>query len=158
MNNDKKINRYAFFEFNGKYYGTNTIVKFKPHVLSHLHKKGGLYGRFYNGRSYDEYYAFKLGNDPDCINGCTMSIDSDKEIYTAIEKIIVPYEVPYVSPKDKKCAIADWEDGELIVWWVIYILVMFVGSIFYIRLFIWAIASIIFFGCRNEKLKEYGYK
>lgn len=48
-------------------------------------------------------------------------------------------------------------DGLLIAWaW--YIFIMAVGTIFYARIGIWILASIIFFDYRNRKLKEAGYK
>ena len=48
-------------------------------------------------------------------------------------------------------------DGLLIAWaW--YIFIMAVGIIFYDRIGIWVLASVIFFNYRNKKLKEAGYK
>ena len=48
-------------------------------------------------------------------------------------------------------------DGLLIAW-IWYIFIMAVGIIFYDRIGIWILASIIFFDYRNKKLKEAGYK
>lgn len=48
-------------------------------------------------------------------------------------------------------------DG-LAVAWVWYIFIMCVGILFYDRIGIWILASIIFFGYRKKKLKEAGYK
>ena len=42
--------------------------------------------------------------------------------------------------------------------WMIYVLIMAVGTIFYDRILIWVFTSIIFFIYRNKKLKEAGYK
>lgn len=48
-------------------------------------------------------------------------------------------------------------DGLLIAWlW--YVFIMAVGVIFYDRIGIWILASVIFFRYRNKKLKEAGYK
>lgn len=48
-------------------------------------------------------------------------------------------------------------DGLLIAW-IWYIFIMVVGVIFYDRIGIWILASVVFFNYRNEKLKEAGYK
>lgn len=48
-------------------------------------------------------------------------------------------------------------DGLLIAW-IWYIFIMLVGVIFYDRMGIWILASLIFFKYRNKKLKEAGYK
>ncbi len=48
-------------------------------------------------------------------------------------------------------------DGLLIAW-IWYVFIMAVGVIFYDRIGIWILASIIFFNYRNNKLKEAGYK
>lgn len=48
-------------------------------------------------------------------------------------------------------------DGLLIAW-IWYVFIMVVAFIFYDRIAIWIIASIIFFNYRNRKLKEAGYK
>ena len=48
-------------------------------------------------------------------------------------------------------------DGLLIAW-IWYIFIMAVGVIFYARIGIWILASVIFFDYRNKKLKEAGYK
>ena len=48
-------------------------------------------------------------------------------------------------------------DGLLFAWmW--YIFIMAIATIFYERIGIWILASIIFFNYRNKKLKEAGYK
>ncbi len=48
-------------------------------------------------------------------------------------------------------------DGLLIAW-IWYVFIMAVAVIFYDRIGIWILASIIFFNYRNKKLKEAGYK
>jgi hypothetical protein len=48
-------------------------------------------------------------------------------------------------------------DGLLIAW-IWYVFIMVVAIIFYARIGIWILASIIFFDYRNKKLKEAGYK
>lgn len=48
-------------------------------------------------------------------------------------------------------------DGLLIAW-IWYIFIMAVGIIFYDRIAIWILASVIFFNYRKKKLKEAGYK
>lgn len=48
-------------------------------------------------------------------------------------------------------------DGLLIAW-IWYVFIMAVGIIFYDRIGIWILASVIFFNYRNKKLKEAGYK
>lgn len=48
-------------------------------------------------------------------------------------------------------------DG-LIIAWIWYVFIMAIGVIFYDRISIWIVASIIFFNYRNKKLKEAGYK
>lgn len=48
-------------------------------------------------------------------------------------------------------------DGLLIAWtW--YVFIMLVAIIFYDRVVIWVVSSIIFFSYRSRKLKEAGYK
>ena len=42
--------------------------------------------------------------------------------------------------------------------WIWYIIIMAVSFIFTDRLFIWVIASVIFFNYRKKKLREAGYK
>ena len=48
-------------------------------------------------------------------------------------------------------------DGLLIAW-IWYVFIMAVATIFYDRIGIWILASIIFFSYRKKKLKEAGYK
>lgn len=48
-------------------------------------------------------------------------------------------------------------DGLLIAW-IWYIFIMAVGVIFYSRIGIWILTSVIFFNYRNKKLREAGYK
>ena len=48
-------------------------------------------------------------------------------------------------------------DG-LLVAWLWYIFIMAVGVIFYDRIGIWILASVIFINYRKKKLKEAGYK
>lgn len=48
-------------------------------------------------------------------------------------------------------------DGLLIAW-IWYVFIMAVAVIFYDRIGIWIVASIMFFSYRNRKLKEAGYK
>ena len=48
-------------------------------------------------------------------------------------------------------------DGMLIAWFW-YIFIMLMAMIFYDRIGIWILASIVFFNYRNKKLKEAGYK
>lgn len=48
-------------------------------------------------------------------------------------------------------------DGLLIAW-IWYVFIMVVAVIFYARIGIWILASVIFFDYRNKKLKEAGYK
>lgn len=48
-------------------------------------------------------------------------------------------------------------DGLLIAW-IWYIFIMAVGVIFYDRIGIWILASVMFFNYRNKKLKEAGFK
>ena len=48
-------------------------------------------------------------------------------------------------------------DG-LFIAWIWYVFIMAVGVIFYDRIAIWILASIIFFNYRKKKLKEAGYK
>lgn len=48
-------------------------------------------------------------------------------------------------------------DG-LFIAWIWYVFIMVVGAIFYDRIGIWILASVIFFDYRNKKLKEAGYK
>ena len=42
--------------------------------------------------------------------------------------------------------------------WIWYIVIMAIAVIFYSRIVIWIIASLVFFNYRNKKLKEVGYK
>lgn len=46
----------------------------------------------------------------------------------------------------------------LLMAWIWYVFIMAVGTIFYDRIVIWALASIIFFNYRNKKLREAGYR
>ncbi len=46
----------------------------------------------------------------------------------------------------------------LLIAWIWYVFIMVVGVIFYERIGIWILASIIFFNYRNKILKEVGYK
>ena len=48
-------------------------------------------------------------------------------------------------------------DGLLIAW-IWYVFIMAVAVIFYDRIGIWILTSIVFFSYRNKKLKEAGYK
>ena len=46
----------------------------------------------------------------------------------------------------------------LLMAWIWYVFIMVVATIFYDRIAIWILASIVFFNYRNKKLKEAGYK
>ena len=159
----EKQNRYEFFEFNGKYYGKGTIVKFKPSFLPHMQRENELYGVYNFGRYYDSrfpngYHSFMLRKTPTDHNICMGSADNNKDIYRIVEKIITPVEVPYVSMAQKKWAVNDWEDDDLLGAWIVYLFVMGISAIFVFRWIIWIVASVIFFSFRNYILKQYGYK
>lgn len=155
-----KENRFQFFEFHGKCYGPGTIVKFKPSYMKERHGGKGYYGKYNTGCSYEGWHFFLLGNSPTDFNvGGMGSLDQkENEIYREIEKIIVPYEVPYVPIGARKYAYNDFQIDGMIEAWIIYILVMAVSSIFICRIIFWIVASVVFFGWRNEVLKQYGYK
>lgn len=154
---NKQENRYEFFMFQGKCYGKGTIVKFKePHFSL---KETYNYGKFFNGSYLNGYGCFYLcNNDASKFGNCHTSFyNSNPE--QLIEEIVVPVEVPYVDPKDKKYAYNDIQAGTF-EGWIIYLFVMFISVIFKtpLRLFIWAVASFYFFGWRHEVLKGFGYK
>lgn len=46
----------------------------------------------------------------------------------------------------------------MLIAWIWYIFIMLVAVIFYARIEIWILASVVFFNYRNKKLKEAGYK
>lgn len=66
---------------------------------------------------------------------------------------------PKAQPQPKQHTFSDELkiDG-LAVAWVWYVFIMAVAVIFYDRIGIWILASIIFFNYRSKKLKEAGYK
>lgn len=62
-----------------------------------------------------------------------------------------------IAPKEHTF-IDELENDGLLIAWVWYIFIMMVAVIFYDRIGLWILTSIIFFNYRNKKLKEAGYK
>lgn len=81
-----------------------------------------------------------------------------KHFYNALCCVVEnhPVNVPK-SPKQHTFVNELGIDGLLIAW-IWYIFIMVVGVIFYDRIGIWILASVIFFNYRKKKLKEAGYK
>lgn len=150
-------NRYNFVEINGKCYTKGTEIKIK-HCLM-----GGRYSNYLQVTLLDNNYL----NCPNTVflrihdeNGkFVANIMPDMEDFLeAVDEIIVPVEVPYVSPQDKKYAKSDFEISGMIEMWVVYIFLMIVFSIFHGRIIFWAIISFFFFGIRSVMKKDGGYK
>ena len=65
----------------------------------------------------------------------------------------------YQSASNNKLTFSDELNiDSLLMAWIWYVFIMAVGTIFYARIGIWVLASIVFFNYRNKKLKEAGYK
>lgn len=83
---------------------------------------------------------------------------SEKQFYSVLCMVVANNKVDTAKePKEYKIRNELSIDGLLIAW-IWYIFIMVVGAIFYDRIGIWILASVIFFNYRNKKLKEAGYK
>lgn len=154
MNDDK----YQFFEFKGKCYGPGTVVKFKSCHCREIWGKERTHGKYTGCNKFYGWQNFIGGYDDKHFElGSTSFNENEQSAEDIIEKIVVPREVPYKAYKKRKYPVSDWEEPELIMWWVVYLFVMFVSEIFVwpLRLFLWAVASIVFFGCRKTFLDKY---
>lgn len=71
-------------------------------------------------------------------------------------------EQKYIAQKRKEPRQATMSDeiriDSLLIAWVWYVIIMAIGVLFYDRIAIWIIASIIFFRYRRNKLREAGFK
>ena len=143
--------RYHFIMIDGKCYGKGTIVKFKEPQFKSMYGKLEHCDYLRNSSAF-----FSRCDENGTVTDKAMILIDD---YTdTVDEIIVPVEVPYVSPQDKKYAKSDFEISGMIEMWVVYIFLMIVFSIFHGRIIFWAIISFFFFGIRSVMKKDGGYK
>ena len=142
-----------YFVYNNIRYYSGTIVKLKHNNSTAKN--------FMECNATFMYVNRNLNRIVVKINDCTYQYpyeDFQKRII-GITKYVNISDATEICPQKRKCTFADEIniDGLLIAWmW--YICIMAVATIFYDRIGIWILTSVIFFHYRNKKLKEAGYK
>lgn len=156
--------KYDSFEFKGKTYPLNTIVKVKKDVYTeqlnrryvHLYPLVLLVNHYLDNIDIHRYvYAVYTEN-----GGCPGFITKQ----TPDEIIEYIIEVPSTDNKNefKKEYYKDSEVKGMFIGWIIYIIAMFFSLVFINFFVAWAGISLIFFVWRNQKLQKpqkimYGY-
>ena len=144
--------RQNYFVYNGKRYNFGTIVVIKwCSNITHTVINARATFIDYNTES-KEYTVEIYGNkyvytEDKFFKVLCYVVDDDVEINKNIRR----------EPKSHTFTDELNIDGLLIAW-IWYIFIMAVGVIFYDRIGIWILTSVIFFNYRNKKLKEAGYK
>lgn len=90
------------------------------------------------------------------VDGLTYCFNKDR-FYRTIRNEEIRNEINKTAPHKATFSEELNIDG-LFLAWIWYVFIMFVAIIFYDRVGIWIISSIVFFSYRNRKLKEAGYK
>jgi hypothetical protein len=98
----------------------------------------------YNIKIYDKEYTYNEKRFYNAFVG----------IYEHTEDVVKTYH----KDKRKLTFFEELNIDCLFIAWMWYIFIMAVAIIFYDRLVIWFLASVVFFSYRNKKLKEAGYK
>jgi hypothetical protein len=139
--------KQSYFVHNGRQYNTGDIILF----------------RFFDGRigkSYETQVKF-LYYDTETKE---YFIEVYGKEYGYTENLFYRNMYGVVNPRAPAVNISEHTfsdelnlDGMLVAW-IWYVFIMAVGIIFYDRIGIWILTSIIFFNYRNKKLKEAGYK
>lgn len=146
-NNARKLN---YFEFKGQRYPVGAVVKINekemksvgadyPHVtiLNHYVNANGTHTCLIS-RSY---------NDWGVIKSCEIEM-----FFNNFEDVVE--EVVLLPTKQHGNKYKDTEVDAMLYGWIYYILVMLIATIFNGRIFIWIVASIIFWTWRKRKLND----
>lgn len=134
------------FNFNGKMYGTGTVVL----INENYRKDFGFYSRLVFDR-YDEekglYFFTSLSRHWDMFGM------NDFQIEECIETIVKPYGVivqidptPVVDPDNIEGIVSAW------IWYIIIMCLGFFLKDIIDQIIVWALASIIFFSWRHKKM------
>ena len=151
--------KQCYFVHNGKSYycGTAIIIKTQDHISGKMINTTATFMCFNTDKNC---MVFKVKN---CVNTCPKGYFD--RIFVGIGDYVVGKEEYYhkidISKMDanQKHKFSDELriDGMMLAWtW--YIVIMLAAVIFYARIGIWSLSSIIFICYRNKKLKEAGFK
>lgn len=139
---------YTYFEtftFQGKEYYRNSIVKFKKGkkdakliqlVEHYIDESGFQYWTYEIWRQSGHHYSYNTFSTPDEILEC----------------IIEPAYPIHVNNKQEYYR--DWEVDEVLKGWLIFIVIMALGTFLRDRVTLWIIGSVLFFFWRENKLRK----
>ena len=145
-----------YFVYNGKRYGPGTIFKIKnPNSKCYYDTEAQAVfigcnhdNDFYIFTVYDKTYRYHKN----CFYNSLIEVIGGADVETASK-----YMPRSMQNKEYSFRKELDIDGMLIAWlW--YVFIVAIGTIFYARIIIWIIASVVFFNYRSQKLKEEGYK
>lgn len=146
-----------YFIYNGRRYGAGTTIKVKNYNYTGNKdcEQEAIFDRVVNNkfviRIGDKRYVYPKDMFYKILLEVDENIDSQysnkMETYQSSQNV------------NKKIKLTDeFKIDGLFIAWVWYIFIMAVATIFYSRIGIWILASIVFFSYRNKKLREAGYK
>ena len=144
--------RKNYFIYNGEQYneGESIVIKFFDHMAGKTYNAHAkfLYYDTINKEYYVEIYGKKYAYTEDLFYKNLCNKGNPR----------APTEKSYNVKNKQYTFIDELNIDGLLIAWIWYIFIMAVGVIFYDRIGIWILASVIFFNYRKRKLKEEGYK
>ena len=143
--------KQEYFIYNGKKYNSGTII-IVDHFCICACKLYRAKAEFLYYDTEEDKYAYKIYGEVIIDKGDNFK----KNFHGVYDKNAVK---PMINTTPKIPTFKDELniDG-LFLAWLWYVFIMVVAIIFYDRILIWILESIIFFNYRNKKLKEAGYK
>lgn len=139
-----------YFVYNGERYNTGDviIIKFFNYKTRKMYNTKAIF--LYYDTDEEEYVVEIYGNEYSYTKDRFYKSLCDLEaVHTSKEARAAP---TYHTFAD------ELKIDNLLIAWIWYIFIMAVAVIFYDRIGIWILASVVFFDYRNTKLKEAGYK
>ena len=150
--------RQNYFIHNGKKYKSGDIVIIKELISHYTCTFTNKKVKFLYYENDKDLYIVEYNNNIETYTGNFFSkffCGSESDV---LEKQKFQFANTNVNENNKRSLTDELNVDGLFIAWVWYIVIMMFAAILYDRIFIWVIASIIFFNYRNKKLKEAGYK
>ena len=141
-----------YFIYNGIKYVSGTMIRIKQfnYITGKLHEVNALFIAYHIDSCE---YELKIDN----LTSMYSKGRFEKVFCGIAGQNVVKHNQFQTTKKELKFKDELGIDGLLIAWmW--YVFIMAIAIIFYDRIGIWILASVIFFNYRNKKLKEEGYK
>ena len=139
-----------YFVYNGKQYNTGEIVtiRFFNHKTKKMCNAKAIFLHYDTDKK--EYVVEIYGNEHSYTEDrFYKSLCNLEDVHTSKEARAAPIHHTFAD---------ELNIDSLLIAWIWYIFVIAVAVIFYDRIVIWVLASVVFFNYRNQKLKEAGYK